>query len=278
MEAFYYVNTIKNINTSMLKLFQVPYVVQYTSAGVDQTHYDVPFQWGNIDKTHKDRLENNYYDTSAISHGDRFYMTLPRMSLKMDSLTYDPRRASGVNTWRHFNTSDEGVVDLYNYLVDYPPTPYTISYSLYIKSKSMDYLSQILENILPYFNPTVTVRVKEFSFLNLHRDIKVTMVGCTTEFDDDMGNADVKYSNATLNFTAEAWLYRPITSAAMIKFINSKYYINTLEDNYITSGAIITSAGLDTSAVPDSYISSGGYSDSYKEYDWFKGTSAIEGG
>ena len=94
------------------------------------------------------------------------------------------------------------------------------------------------------------LRVKEFSFLNIERDLPVTIIGINTEFIDDMNNEDTKYSNASISFKVDAFMYRPWDYGKII-IINSKYYVDTdsitntsaLNVYYSTSGVQLTSAG-----------------------------------
>jgi hypothetical protein len=163
----------------------------------------------------------------------------------------------------------------------------------------MDYFAQIMENILPYFNPALFLRVKEFSFLNIERDLRVTMPGVVPEFiSPEISDDDRRYVNATLDLTVEAWMYRPFEYSSIIKVIDSRYFVVDASspavsamsasisgdsqlstsgllvsaDYFSTSGFLYTSAGeLVTSAFPTSseYSYSGTYLDDSKDFVWF---------
>ena len=289
---YYYPSTIKNLTVALLDMFNEIVVYKYNSAGAAIELIQVPIQFGPIDKAQANKLENHYYDVNNVEHNRRFYQTLPRMALTMDGMSYSSERAAGVNEWRYWwSESIDDVTNSFEVFADYQPTPYDITFTLHIKTNKLDYLSQILENVLPYFNPKLFLRIKEFSFLNIERDIPVSITGPTFEFSDDMSNEDVKLTNATIGLTVEAYMYRPWTYSKIIKIINSKYFIADASmdvtsttsgtsglwmDTYnSTSGVLLTSAGelYPTSAIPLSgtYFSSGLTSNSRNDYYWFKG-------
>jgi hypothetical protein len=281
MQTYYYPKTIKNITIALMDMFNQMVVKKYDINGNVVKEIQVPLQFGPIDKIQHDRLENHYFDVNNVEHGQRFYLTIPRMSITMESPVYNADRAYGVNEYRYWLGQQLEIADIDTVFKDYQPTPYDLSYTLHIKTDSLDYLSQILENILPYFNPTLMLRVKEFSFLNIERDLPVTIIGINTEFIDDMNNEDTKYSNASISFKVDAFMYRPWDYGKIIKVINSKYYVDTdsitntsaLNVYYSTSGVQLTSAGEEypTSSVPDTYNTSGDYLDDVKEFHWYKG-------
>jgi hypothetical protein len=222
----------------------------------------------------------------------------------MNGIAYNADRAYGVNEWREWFS--EALVDGANpdtVLRDYAPAPYDINYTLYLMADSMDYFAQIMENILPYFNPALFLRVKEFSFLNLERDLRVTMPGVVPEFiSPEMNDSDRRLVNATMDLTVEAWQYRPFEYSKIIKVIKSQYFvvdsssdavsamsatsvsssdfdgIVVSADTYETSGVLYTSAGdLVTSAIPPSatYTFSGDYIDDKKDFAYFTSAQTI---
>jgi hypothetical protein len=313
MVNYYYPRTIKNVTIALMDLFNDLQVYKYDSSGVSADSYTVPLSFGPMEKEHMQRIEDHEYIASATDsagykqvepYGQRYYLSTPRMALVMNGIAYNADRAYGVSEWREWfaETLVDGV-NVDEILRDYQPSPYDINYTLYIMTDSIDYLSQILENILPYFNPALQLRVKEFSFLNIERDLKVTMPGVVTEFiSNEISDDERRYVNATMDLTVEAWQYRPFEYSKIIKVINSKYFVvdasspvvsamsaTTVSssdfDGYVisadyfsTSGVLYTSAGdLPTSAVPASgtYTFSGDYLDDTKHFAWFTSATTI---
>lgn len=297
MEQYYYPKTIKMVTTALLDVFNGIVIRKfddssiYTSAANQPyiQQYNVPLQFGPIEKAQTENLTHHYYDVDNTEHGTRFYMMVPRMALVLNGIAYDPNRAYGVNEWRYwFSEAMELDSNASNVFSDYQPTPYNFYYSLSIRADKLDNLSQILENILPYFNPKLFLRVKEFSFLNIERDLPVAIDAVLPEFVEDMADSDDRYVNANLNLTVEAFMYRPWTRSKVIHVINSRYFVR---DTYVTSSAPPTSAyslaerystsGFDTSGGifpasatamsglnTDDLLTSGHYDTSAKDFYW----------
>jgi hypothetical protein len=318
MIQYYYPRTIKGIIVALSDVFNEMVVYKYnagtTSAGYGTSaqEYPVFFSFGPMEKEHLQRIEDHeYHQTSAVDlsgytqvqvQGQRYYPQLPRMALVWNGLAYNADRAYGVNEWREWfqETLELSGSQVENILRDYQPTPWDFNFTLYIETDSLDYFSQIMENILPYFNPALQLRVKEFSFLNIERNLKTITNGVVPEFvSNDIPDDDRRYVNGTMDITVEGYMYRPFEYSGIIKSIHSKYFVvdasnaggvsalsaGTLPsvetilsaDYYDTSGAKLTSAGdYPTSAIPDSYSFSGTYVDGTKDFAyWTSATNII---
>jgi len=299
MITYYYPKTIKGVTTALLSMFNDMKVYKYDVSGAIVDEYPVFISFGPMEKAFQGRTENFEYIASGSdvngykqseTVGQRYQISTPRMALVLNGIAYNAERAYSVNSWREWfaQSLELSGTNIDDILTDYQPTPYDMNFTLFMKMDSIDYLSQILENILPYFNPALYLRVKEFSFLNIERDLKVTMTGVVPEFvSNEISETDKRYVNATIDLTVESWQYRPFEYGKIIKFINSKYIVNTQSPLYDTLGSVsaesfntsavmFTSAGeLPTSGVPLSgtYDFSGIYEDSQKEFQYF--TSAI---
>ena len=82
-----------------------------------------------------------------------FQVILPRMGFEMVSLDYDPnRKISPMQQSRTINSSSSASAM-------YAPTPYNINVLLYIYAKNQDDGLQIIEQILPYFNPDYNLTI-----------------------------------------------------------------------------------------------------------------------
>ena len=278
MIKYYYPRTTKAITTAILDMFNDIRVIKYDKYDNPISEKNVPITFGPVEKYHQDRIENHYFDADNKEHNNRYYLQIPRIALVPNGITYDADRATGVNEWRYWLQQSLNLTesDLDEIISDYQPTPYNFNYTIYIKNDSMDYMSQILENILPYFNPTLMLRVKEFSFLNIERDIPVQLDGVGYDFIDDESAPDSRFVNATLNIVVKGYMYRPFITSKVIKIINSAYIDqpNTFIESFSTSG-IETNDGIPVSGshIPnsDEFFVSGHFDNNIKEYDWYKG-------
>lgn len=312
MQQYYYPRTVKGIIVSLMDMFngmivykfptdsipQEPYLSAFTSGDAVE-EISVPITFGPVEKEHLARIEDyEYYIGSAtddIGYKDiqvqnqRYYIQTPRLALELNGIAYNADRAYGANEWREWfkETLELNGTTAEDILRDYQPAPWDFNFTLHIMTDNMDYFAQIMENILPYFNPKLFLRVKEFSFLNIERDLPVSIGGVNPEFVsleiDDMLRREV---NGTVDLTVEAFQYRPFEYSGLIKVIDSKYFVVqdidvtsagiTSGDRFETSGVLYTSAGeINTSAIPGTYSFSGTYEDTVKDFSYYTSASII---
>ena len=98
-------------------------------------------------------------------------VTLPRMGFEIAGINYDStRKLTRVKKFRAVKTSNSTHLD-YNYA----PVPYNISFNLYSFTSSAEGGLQIIEQILPYFQPDYTVTVNIIPELNIKRDVPIIL-------------------------------------------------------------------------------------------------------
>ena len=151
-------------------------------------------------------------------------ITLPRMSFEMNNIQYDPARKVGVTqTFKVNDTSDDKMKKVFM------PVPYNIGFELNIFSKLNDDALQIIEQILPYFQPSFTLTVDLVSSIGEKRDIPVVLDNISFQ-DDYEGSFEVRRALIyTLQFTAKTYLFGPIaqTSDGLIKKVIVDQYSGT---------------------------------------------------
>lgn len=149
---------------------------------------------------------------------------LPRMSFEMVGLRYDPqRKISPIQQNRSINSSTTA-------LAQYAPTPYNIDISLYVYSKNQDDGLQIVEQILPYFNPDYNLTLKAIPALNIKNDLPILLESITY---DDQYEGDFKQRRSiiwTFNFVMKLNFYGPINKQGIIK----RVIADTFSDRALT--------------------------------------------
>ena len=126
-------------------------------------------------------------------------ITLPRMSFEMTTINYDSsRKASITQTFRSYNTGN-----LNNVKKVFMPVPYNIGFTLSIATKLNDDMLQIMEQILPYFQPGLNITLNLVSSINEKRDIPIILESINMS-DDYEGSFDNRRAMiTTLQFTAK---------------------------------------------------------------------------
>ena len=149
-------------------------------------------------------------------------MTLPRMSFEFIGLTYDQSRK--VTTTQQFTVkdpnNDTGVKKAYM------PVPYNMQFELSIMSKLNDDALQIVEQILPYFQPQYNLTVNLVGPISEKRDIPVVLENITMQDDYEGDFSTRRVLLYTLRFTAKTYLFGPVSSATsdIIKRSSISYY------------------------------------------------------
>lgn len=156
-------------------------------------------------------------------------ITLPRMSFEFTGLTYDASRK--VTTTQTFTAglSDDGKTITKTYM----PVPYNMQFELSIMAKLNDDALQIVEQILPYFQPSYNLTVELIDQINEKRDIPVVLENITFQ-DDYEGNFTTRRVLIyTLRFTAKTYLFGPTQIA-------TKDIIKKTTISYITGDSTLS--------------------------------------
>jgi len=190
--------------------------IQHTDAS-DNTisSFKVPLAYGPTQKFLA-RLEQSpdLNKSTAIS--------LPRMSFEFTGLTYDQTRK--VTTTQQFITKDP--TDNSEIKKAYMPVPYNLQFELSIMAKLNDDALQIVEQILPYFQPAYNLSVNLVGSINEKRDIPVILENITMQDDYEGDFSTRRVLLYTLRFTAKTYLFGPISSATsdIVKKASVSYY------------------------------------------------------
>jgi hypothetical protein len=156
-------------------------------------------------------------------------ITLPRMSFEFTGLTYDPGRK--VTTTQTFTVKDPN--DGSETKKAYMPVPYNMQFELSIMAKLNDDALQIVEQILPYFQPSYNLTVELVESINEKRDIPIVLENVTMQ-DDYEGNFTTRRVLLyTLRFTAKTYLFGPVASATkdIVKKATVSYLTGSSTDN-----------------------------------------------
>ena len=147
-------------------------------------------------------------------------MTLPRMSFEFTNLQYDPTRKS-TQTQQLVLTDENGTQTKKSYL----PVPYNMTITLSVYTKLNDDMLQIVEQIVPYFQPSYTIPIKLLGDLKEKTNVSITLddIDMTDEYE---GNFDTRRALIyTFTFTAKTFVYGPLkdVSGDIIKKVTVGY-------------------------------------------------------
>ena len=140
-------------------------------------------------------------------------ITLPRIGFEINNLSYDPaRKLNRVQKFRKVKGDNSDQLD-----TQYMPVPYNLDFELYILAKQSDDALQIVEQILPYFQPDYTGTMNDMAAMGIKKDVPVILNSISYE-DDYQGEFQNRRALIySLSFTAKFYLYGPVTSSSVIK-------------------------------------------------------------
>ena len=153
-------------------------------------------------------------DEQQDANKEQVGIKLPRMAFEIVSLTYDTNlKLSKFNTQLALDPDDDNGRKILR-----SPVPYRIGIQLNIIAKNQDDALQILEQILPYFQPEYTVTVKDLAGLTgVNTDVPITLTSVTMSDDyegDFLTRRSIIYA---LDFELRARFYGPVTKKQVIK-------------------------------------------------------------
>lgn len=218
--TYYYHEIIRRTIISFGTLFNNIHIKHETESGDDVSIIKVPIAYGPVQKFLA-RLDEKPDLRKKVA------ITLPRMSFEMTSIQYDPTRK--VSTVQTFQANRAGVGPVKVYM----PAPYNIGIQLSIISKYQDDMLQIVEQILPFFQPHFNLSIDLVNSIGEKRDIPIVLDNISMS-DDYEGDFSTRRSLVyTLNFTAKTSLFGPIaeSSDSLIKKVQVDYYTNTETTN-----------------------------------------------
>jgi len=209
----FYHETIRKVIVSFGTMFNGINLVRKNNAGVAIQAMKVPLAYGPREKFLV-RLNEDADLAKQVA------ITLPRIGFEIKNLSYDSvRKLSRVQKFKKVKGANTKQLD-----TQYMPVPYNLEIELYIMAKQSDDALQIVEQILPYFQPDYTLTINDMSDMGIKKDVPIILNGISYE---DSYDGDFETRRAliyTLSFTAKFYLYGPVTSSKVIKTVQIDQY------------------------------------------------------
>lgn len=212
---YFYHKILRKTVIAFGTLFNDIHIKHSGDTGKTLSDMKVPIAYGPMQKFLA-RIEQQSDLNKAVQ------ITLPRMSFEMNSISYDATRKSGVT--QTFKASDGT-----NLKKVFMPVPYNIGFELNILCKLNDDALQIIEQILPFFQPSFTITIDLIDSIGEKRDVPITLDSISFQ-DDYEGDLSTRRALIyTLQFTAKTYLFGPIadTTEGLIKKVQVDYYSST---------------------------------------------------
>ena len=209
----FYHETIRNIVVAFGTLFNDIQLVRKDNSGTITQTMKVPLAYGPREKFLV-RLREDADLTKQVA------ITLPRIGFEIQALSYDAtRKMSRVQRFKKVKGANTKQLD-----TQYMPVPYNLEFELYIMAKQSDDALQIVEQILPYFQPDYALTINDMADMGITRDVPIVLnsIGYEDSYDGDFTTRRALIY--TLSFTTKFYLYGPVTSAKVIKTVQVDQY------------------------------------------------------
>ena len=196
-------------------LFNDIRLVRYNKAGtVEIERIIVPLQYAQKEKFYQ-RITQDPELTKEVQ------MTLPRMSFELTNIAYDPLRKRNLFSESFSAESSTTVKSLRT-------TPYNFDFTLSIYARNVEDATQIVEQILPYFNPDYTMTIDFLGLADQKTDIPFILQDVNQNIEDVGGSDPIRMIVWNLTFTAKGYMYGPIVSRDIIRKVTANTFNSTL--------------------------------------------------
>lgn len=219
---YYYHEIIRKTIIAFGTLFNDINIKHKKQDGSDFSNIKVPIAYGPVEKFLA-RLEQK------PDLRKRNSITLPRIAFEMDSIQYDnSRKVSTMQTFIAKSNVDDKTVNKV-----FMPVPYNLGIRLSIMSQYNDDALQIIEQILPYFQPSFNITIDLVSAIGEKRDIPLILGGINFKDNYESGYDEKRIIIYNLDFTAKTYLFGPLpdSTEGLIKKVQVDYYTNTNRKN-----------------------------------------------
>lgn len=213
--AHFYHRIIRKMVVSFGTLFNDIRLVRYNKAGtVEIERIIVPLQYAQKEKFYQ-RITQDPELTKEVQ------MTLPRMSFELTNISYDPLRKRNLFSESFSAESSTTVKSLRT-------TPYNFEFTLSIYARNVEDGTQIVEQILPYFNPDYTMTIDFLGLADQKTDIPFILQDVNQNIEDVGGSDPIRMIVWSLTFTAKGYMYGPIVSRDIIRKVTANTFNSTL--------------------------------------------------
>jgi hypothetical protein len=211
----FYHETLRKCIVGFGTLFNDIHITRKDSSGNIIQSMKVPLAYGAKQKF-LSRLTEDPNLTKSVA------ITLPRIGFEIGQIAYDStRKLNKIQKVKKAGSAGNKVD------TQYMPVPYNIDFELYAMSKNSDDALQIVEQILPYFQPDYTITINDIVQMSSKRDVRIVLTGISYE-DNYAGEwTERRAIIYTMSFTAKCYLYGPVISGQVVTKVQVDQYTDS---------------------------------------------------
>lgn len=205
-------------------------LVRYNKAGtVEIERITVPLSYADKEKFYK-RITQDPELTKETA------ITLPRMGFNLDSITYDPLRKTSIFNNSFASSASGG-------LQTTKATPYNFNFTLSVYVRNIEDGTQIIEQILPYFNPDYTLSMSLTNLSSLKDEVPIILESINQNMDSEGGSGDTRVITWDLNFTMKGYFYGAISDSKFIKTSTANTFLYKTDSESLVELQLVNGTG-----------------------------------
>lgn len=194
-ENFFKYNELRRYTVLFGQLFSDLHILRETED--KQTFIKVPLKYG------RGYVYEKFGDNDDKK--TRMRIVLPAMSFVLTQWDEDGSRKT--NTYNKLASRKIGDDNKVN--TQFGRVPYNFTYELAVRTKNIDDMNQIMEQIIPAFSPALTVKCQDNDELDVQQDITIQMLPGVEMEDTEEEQIDVgRVITWTINFVVKGYLYK----------------------------------------------------------------------
>lgn len=212
----WYHGSIRKAVVAFGTVFNNIHIQRKTSDGELKQTLKVPLSYGPKQKW-LSRIRQN----PDFKGDSRVEISVPRLAFNIESLERDVARGVTATTQRQVSVNNNTSLNM-----QYTPVTWKLNFGLFVFTKNQDDNLQIVEQILPFFNPEYNIRYNEMPDMNLVHDYPIVL---ESVMPDNDWEGDLMSENTLtwqLNFTTKINIFGPIYKQGLIRRAIANVYPN----------------------------------------------------
>ena len=210
----FYHETMRKVVVAFGTIFNNINIVRTNSSGAVTQSMKVPLAYGPKQKFLA-RLREDPNLNKKVA------LTLPRVGFEISGISYDStRKLNSIQKIKKTNSSEDGKTISSQFM----PVPYNMDFEMVVMAKSSDDALQIVEQILPFFQPDYTITLNDNTAMGTTRDVPIVLNNVAYEDSYDGDFNERRVLTYTLTFTSKFYLYGPVVDQKVIKQVQVDQY------------------------------------------------------
>jgi hypothetical protein len=231
-DTYYYNRTIRKITTAFGSMFSNITLVKYTQDGKRELERQIVSIEHAGKEKYIERITKDPHLTRSVQ------IVLPTMSYVLDGIAYDPSRKQ-VRTQRiSAGTSDAATRNL-----QYTSVPYNFSFSASLYTRNVEDGYQLIEQIIPMFNPDYSLNIIEDDTMGTVRSLPVILDGFNYELNYQGDMDELRMVVWDFKFTVKGNIMGRVTKTPVITMANTNFVISDTYQQGTGITVLVTQTG-----------------------------------